>query len=202
MPLKRPKNNDLLLDMFQSYFYCFWESLGPWFHGATVGPYFCQCRRKLQTWEHLAPLGKLDSHPQRTIANPRQIAWNQRPNLLLSVCSLGRSVVRQKHEGRWTHTAAAAKVAQYEKAAGKVAQLWVPDAARTALICCACWNVIPKTGLLGASAIHKLPRANVIRRAGRCLNAVSFFIHQPSGSGVLDSFYFLVSVPWASVFLL
>ena len=42
----------------------------------------CPAPRVMETQHKELDLGRLDSHPQRTIANPRQIAWNQRPNLL------------------------------------------------------------------------------------------------------------------------
>ena len=53
----------------------------------------CPAPRAMETQHNEVDLGKLDSHPQRTIANPRQIAWNQRPNLLQHSNDCGQTTI-------------------------------------------------------------------------------------------------------------
>ena len=53
----------------------------------------CPAPRVMETQHKELDLGKLDSHPQRTIANPRQIAWNQQPNLLQHSNDCGQTTI-------------------------------------------------------------------------------------------------------------
>ena len=53
----------------------------------------CPAPRVMETQHKELYLGKLDSHPQRTIANPRQIAWNQQPNLLQHSNDCGQTTI-------------------------------------------------------------------------------------------------------------